>query len=69
MHLHGGAQIPTYRNLIGRSRTAMPPVLSPSSILSANFVSWHSRSRKEELGTGFEVLLLQNFTFFGVACL
>ena len=34
---------------------------------STNFVSWRSHSCKEERSTGFEVLLLQNLKFFGVA--
>ena len=53
MYIQGspvGIQTPSHWNLIGRSMTAPPPVLSPSSILLPPFVSLCSHSRNKKFG-------------------
>ena len=52
------AEIPTpiYGNLIGRSMTALPSVLSPSSILSLPSHSLHSPTPQANACSGFNLL-------------
>ena len=55
---------PKQRNSIGRSMTASPRVLSPSSVFSTTFISLIFHSRKEKFGTLFKILLFHFLNLF-----
>ena len=63
MHIQGSqadTQAPTRWNLIGRSKTASPPVLSPTSILPPLFITLRFNSYKDIFGTPLESVIIPN---------
>ena len=62
-----GIQTPAHSNLIGRSMTAPPPVLSPSSILPPLVVSLSSCYRKKNQPAFKKMLLFQFLKLFFIA--
>jgi len=59
-----GILTPIQRNLIGRSKTATPPVLLPSSILPQSSSDFYFPALKEKFGPRLKYIITLGFFLF-----